>query len=112
MCAWTAFILLAAIYPYWGVYLVPFLILTVFMNVRENNLCLFLEWICEKDKSVKVEFNIANFGFPRYIFSAFCQPMNGDAVFMLFGDLLELCQIDGVNLILRQIHVQFNELQA
>ena len=81
MCAWTAFILLADIYPYWGVYLVPFLILTVFMNVRENNLCLFLEWICEKDKSVKVEFNIANFGFPRYIFSAFCQPMNGDAVF-------------------------------
>ena len=50
-------------------------------DYSKDNTRNIIRQLCEKDKSVKVEFNIANFGFPRYIFSAFCQPMNGDAVF-------------------------------
>ena len=49
--------------------------------------------MCEKAKRVKTVFNIANFGFSRYIFSAFCQPMNGDVVFRLFGDPQDLPEL-------------------
>ena len=56
-------------------------------DYSKDNTRNIIRQLCEKDKRVKAVFNIANFGFSRNIFSAFCQPMNGDAVFMLFGDL-------------------------
>jgi glycosyltransferase involved in cell wall biosynthesis len=50
-------------------------------NTREE-----IEKICKKDKKVKAVFNAKNFGFIRNVFSSLKEG-NGDAVFMLFGDL-------------------------
>lgn len=45
-----------------------------------------VEKLCLEDKKVKAVFNAKNFGFTRNVFSALKEG-NGDAVFLLFGDL-------------------------
>lgn len=55
-------------------------------DYSKDNTRKLVKELCEQDIHVKAVFNAGNFGFSRNVFSSF-QEGDGDAVFMVFGDL-------------------------